>query len=367
MRGILSLFLFSCVLAASGCVSDTGNVAVEFTGADISGEGNASSTASSAPEGPQENAGTGIMDTAEETPPPEENEPPVENETLGENATGNATHDPCAGKLCDDSITTCPDGEVVSCRNVCSNMSGLCSSCIPDCSDHQLPEEACDIECGDCGILDEESCSCSIILYCSGNGICEPGYDSGSEWPDSPDCIGFGGCDDDDSCTRDVFDPNSQKCVHADICCDDGDECTVDFYDDDSGLCTHTYACCGNGICEPENNETEESCPADCFGEGEEPGDVKITAIDHQEEIVTLEGYGVDMTGWTIEDNASHVYSFPDGFVINNVVYIFTNGKTENSNDTYLFWGRGDSVWNNEGDTATLRNNTGDVVNTFTY
>ncbi|MCK4714290.1 MAG: lamin tail domain-containing protein [Candidatus Aenigmarchaeota archaeon] len=361
MRGIPLLVLVSCVLITSGCVSETGDVAVEFTGLEFSADDNMTEPVNeSLGEEPSEEVNESIGDDelSEDG-----------NETLQENIT----HDPCAGKLCDDSITTCPDGEVVSCENICSNRSGLCSSCIPDCSEHQLPKETCDIECGDCEVFDEEDCSSSILFYCSGNGICEPNYNGGGEWPDSPDCVGFGGCDDNDDCTQDVFDPNIQQCIHVDICCDDGDDCTLDEYDADTGLCEHTYICCGNGECEPENNETEENCPEDCFEEGEESGEVEILDIDPAgNETVTLSGSSVDLTNWTIEDEGSHVYTFPDGFVIDEIVYIHTVGCPADNNDTDLYWGIGDGtcrtaeIWNPH-DTATLRNQSGDVVDTFTY
>jgi hypothetical protein len=365
MRGILILFLISCILITSGCVSETGDVAVKFTGADISPQKNMSETVNETPmEEPSEDTNGSIEYRSMKED---------RNASSQENATENITHDPCAGKLCDDSITTCPDGKVVSCENVCSNKSGLCSSCIPDCSEHHLTEETCDIECGDCEIFDEKDCSCSIILYCSGNGICEPNYKGGGEWPDSPDCVGFGGCDDKDDCTQDVFDPNIQKCIHIDICCDDGDDCTLDEYDAGTGLCEHTYTCCGNGECEPENGETEGSCPEDCFEEGEEPGEVGILSINPTgNETVMLSGNSIDLTNWTIEDDASHVYTFPDGFVIDGIVYIHTVGCPADNNETDLYWGKSDGtcrtaeIWNPH-DTATLRNQSGDVVDTFTY
>jgi hypothetical protein len=346
MRGALVLFAILMVVVSSGCVSETGEVIINFTDFDS----------------PEQEAGiiTQEPNITNETAPPKEN--------ITEDEPENITHDLCADKICDESISTCPDGEAVTCENECDPETGLCSSCFPDCSGHQLPEE-CEFECGDCEHLDEEECECIIILYCEGNGICEPTND---EWPDSIDCVGFGGCDDDDACTQDTFNPNQQLCIHTDICCDDGDDCTVDYYNYTTDECEHSYACCGNMVCEPENGETEESCPLDCFEEEEEPGDVLIADIDPEGEIVTIEGYGIDLDGWSIEDAASNLYNFT-GFVIDGFAYLHSIGDPADNNETDLYWGtkdggpRSSPIWNNDGDTATLRNDSGYVVYTFTY
>lgn len=344
MHKLLFLLLLTALVVVSGCVSETGDTILEFT----DGE-------------PTE---SGI------TIPTLNNTEPDANAT---NVTGelpeNITHDLCAGKLCDDSISTCPDGTTVTCENECDPETGNCTSCIPECPE----EEPCEITaegCGECGKFDEEDCSCSIILYCDGNGVCEP---SNGEWPDSPDCVGFDGCDDDNDCTQDTFNPNQQVCIHTDICCDDSDDCTVDFFNYTTDECEHSYVCCGDGECQPENGETEESCPKDCLMEEEESGDVVILDLDPEEEIVTLEGYGILMDNWTIEDDSDHVYTFPDSFMIDGMVYLYTLGDPANNTDIYLYWGnqeggpRNSPIWNNDGDTATLRNDSGDVVYTFSY
>lgn len=357
MHKLLFLLLLPALVAASGCVSETGDTVLEFTDG--------------------EPAESGItIPTLNDTEPETNATGPAMNET--ENVTEevpeeNITHDPCADKLCDDSISTCPDGTTVTCENECDNETGLCSSCIPECPEPP-EEEPCEItaeDCGECGEFDEEECACSILLYCDGNGVCEP---SNNEWPDSPDCVGFDGCDDSDDCTQDTFNPNQQACIHTDICCDDSDDCTVDLFNYTTEDCEHTYVCCGDGECQPENGETEESCPEDCSVEGEEPGDVVILAIEPEgNETVTLDGYGILMDNWTIEDDDGHVYAFPDGFVIDGNVYLHTVGCPVDNNETDLYWGKVDGscrtgkIWDDTGDTATLRNDSGDVVDTLSY
>jgi hypothetical protein len=350
MKTLFLIIAAALVLVTSGCVRETGDVVINFTDLNISEQG----INLSGPEGPSEEPGA-----MEEPETPEEPEA---------NVTGEP--DPCEGVVCEDSITTCPDGEVIACENECDPGTGECTACVPDCTGHEAPEE-CELECGACKALDEEACECVTILSCDGNGICE-----GGEWPDGQDCQAFGGCDDGDGCTLDIFDFNRQSCSHVDICCDDGDECTEDYYNYTTDSCEHPYICCGNGICEPGNGETEENCPEDCpedAGEeaeeesGEEPGDVSIIHIDPEGETVTLEGYAIDMSGWTIEDAKFHVYFFPEGFVIDGTAYLNTFGNETDDNETWLFWGRSGPVWNNDGDNATLRNETGGIVSTYGY
>lgn len=268
-----------------------------------------------------------------------------ENITQEQETTSEEPTDPCAGVVCGETITTCPDGFVSTCMNTCDPETGECVSCKPDCTGHEKTEqEQCDMECDftKCEVLDEEECECKISLFCDGNGICEPG-----EYPGSEDC------------------PE----------CDDGDPCTQDSYDYELSSCAYEsiFPCCGNMEC--EEGETEESCPDDCLEE--QVGDARITYINYDApgddrkkenwngEWVELEGYNVDMTDWTIEDEANHVYTFPI-FMINGKVRLHS-GDGEN-NETDLFWNGGRRpIWNNDGDIATLKDNNGEIVDIYSY
>ena len=407
MRFALLIFVLSLVLITSGCTRETGNIVINFTDRNLSGQ----SITIELPGEPEE---TETNLTENETAGPEE--PP----------------EPCEGVVCEDSITTCPDGEAMTCENTCDNETGECTSCIPDCTGHG--KETCSLECGDCESLDEDECECVTRLNCEGNGICESG-----EWPDGGDCSSFDSCDDADDCTLDVFDFNSQSCSYVEICCDDADDCTLDVYNYTTHECQHTFICCSgaeaiiqgaiydsgtlslyvnnygdadltfdvyltfengsigmpggewkadfgelatftiSGVSDKLTEVTIQSRECEGvndfigsswiigLGEGEEPGDVNITHINETEETVTLEGYGVDMTNWTIEDAALHIYSFPDGFVINGIVFLHTYGNATDSNETNLFWGRGSAVWNNDHDSATLRNGLGEEASSYEY
>jgi hypothetical protein len=78
-------------------------------------------------------------------------------------------------------------------------------------------------------------------------------------------------------------------------------------------------------------------------------------------EYVTLKNVGTtsrNLTGWTIEDLAGHVYTF-GSFQLGagGKVRIHTGKGTNTSTDRY--WGRSWYVWNNTGDKARLHNSRG--------
>ncbi len=207
----------------------------------------------------------------------------------------------------------------------------------PDCTGHDSqpePEESeCDLWCdpAECKVLNEEMCRCEMALFCDGNGICETG-----EYPDSSDCPQ---CDDGDPCTQDGYDYGLASCVYESI-----------------------VPCCGNMDC--EEGEDDVACPEDCLEEQE--GDVRIVALDESEEWVDIEGYNVVMDGWTLSDSGEkHVYTFPDWFMIEGTVRLHRGYGNDSQTD--LFWQSNSYVWNNDGDTATIRDNYGVVVDMFTY
>jgi hypothetical protein len=190
--------------------------------------------------------------------------------------------------------------------------------------------------------LNEEECACNVVLFCDGNGICEEG-----EYPESEDCPE---CDDGDSCTEDAYDYGLGSCIYDEI-----------------------TPCCGNLEC--ESGEDESSCPDDCMREQE--GDVTIIQINYDApgddkikenwngEWVELEGYNVDMTGWTLEDEGGHIYTFPV-FLINGKVRLHSGDGEDNETDLYWNGGRR-PIWNNDGDTAVLKDSSGETADTYSY
>lgn len=72
------------------------------------------------------------------------------------------------------------------------------------------------------------------------------------------------------------------------------------------------------------------------------------------------------LTGWTLRDTASHVFTFPTFALAAGAAVEVHTGSGVNSAGN-LYWHEGDYIWNNSGDTATLRNAAGTVVDRCSY
>jgi micrococcal nuclease len=83
------------------------------------------------------------------------------------------------------------------------------------------------------------------------------------------------------------------------------------------------------------------------------------------DEYVAVENRGdttLDLSGWTVSDEADHTYPFPDGTVLDpgEQVTLRTGSGTDTA--TTLYWGQGSPVWNNDGDAVTVRAANGTVM-----
>lgn len=89
---------------------------------------------------------------------------------------------------------------------------------------------------------------------------------------------------------------------------------------------------------------------------------------DHEnlnDEYVTFRNEGdeaLELSGWTVEDEADHQYTVPSGFTLQagEEVTLHTGDGTDT--DTDLYWGSGRAVWNNGGDTVFVNNADGEQV-----
>ncbi|WP_049911278.1 lamin tail domain-containing protein [Halorubrum coriense] len=88
------------------------------------------------------------------------------------------------------------------------------------------------------------------------------------------------------------------------------------------------------------------------------------------DEYVVLENTGnetLELSGWTIEDEAGQRYTVPEGFKLaaGESVTIHTGSGT--STTTELYWGSGSPIWNNDGDTVIVSTPNGERVLEETY
>ncbi len=70
----------------------------------------------------------------------------------------------------------------------------------------------------------------------------------------------------------------------------------------------------------------------------------------------------VDMSGWQLKDEQNHVYTFPNGFILEAGASVKVHTGPGNDTNTDLYWGRRQAVWNNNGDTAYLYDAEGHLV-----
>ena len=75
----------------------------------------------------------------------------------------------------------------------------------------------------------------------------------------------------------------------------------------------------------------------------------------------------VQMQGYTLKDEANHIYTFGDFAVQPGRAFRLHSGQGRDTL-TELYWGLvGESVWNNDSDAAFLRDVQGNLVDTFAY
>ena len=88
------------------------------------------------------------------------------------------------------------------------------------------------------------------------------------------------------------------------------------------------------------------------------------------DEYVVFENTGdtaLDLSGWTVADTAGATYTFPDGTTLAPGAQVTLHTGMGENTATDLYWERGRAVWNNEGDTIIVRNDSGAVVLEETY
>ena len=100
---------------------------------------------------------------------------------------------------------------------------------------------------------------------------------------------------------------------------------------------------------------------------------IRITNIDYAAEWVEVTNTGsslVNLGGWTLSDKTTHIFTFPTGFSLNSSesVRVFSGAAKAScvTSTSSLCW-TGTNIWDNAGDTATLRTSSGVIASTYTY
>lgn len=106
-----------------------------------------------------------------------------------------------------------------------------------------------------------------------------------------------------------------------------------------------------------------------------DPGSLAVANVhadaagnDHENEngeYVVFENVGgeaLDLSGWTVSDEAGHTYRFPTGFTLaaGAQVTLYTGSGSDSA--TELYWGSDSAIWNNGGDTIIVKSDDGIVV-----
>ena len=95
---------------------------------------------------------------------------------------------------------------------------------------------------------------------------------------------------------------------------------------------------------------------------------VYVSDLSLQDEWVEITNKGsspISLKGWKIEDDGSkHTYTFPSCMLDSQTAAtLYTEEGTDTA--TELYWGSGNPIWNNDGDTAYLYDDSGYLVSTL--
>jgi micrococcal nuclease len=101
--------------------------------------------------------------------------------------------------------------------------------------------------------------------------------------------------------------------------------------------------------------------------EADAPGNDNDNPNGEWVEIANQGAESVQMQGYTLKDEANHIYTFGDFILEPEKALRLFSGQGQN-NETELYWGSvGESIWNNGGDTAFLRDVQGALIDSYAY
>lgn len=74
----------------------------------------------------------------------------------------------------------------------------------------------------------------------------------------------------------------------------------------------------------------------------------------------------VNLTGWTVSDEAAHRYLFPK-FILRAKAKVTLRTCLGKNTDFEIFWGSRRPIWNNDGDTIFIRDADGNLILSYVY
>ena len=84
-------------------------------------------------------------------------------------------------------------------------------------------------------------------------------------------------------------------------------------------------------------------------------------------EVVNQGSEPVQMQGYTLKDEANHIYTFGNFTLKSGASFQLSSGQGSDTNSE-LYWNLvGESVWNNDSDAAFLRDAEGALVDSYAY
>jgi hypothetical protein len=86
-------------------------------------------------------------------------------------------------------------------------------------------------------------------------------------------------------------------------------------------------------------------------------------------ETVTLRNVGTNPTwlkGWTVRDASGHVYTI-GGVTLKVGASLVLHTRSGTNSGGHLYWGSSSAIWNNSGDTASLRSSSGTLMDSCRY
>ncbi|USZ68506.1 lamin tail domain-containing protein [Halorussus salilacus] len=75
----------------------------------------------------------------------------------------------------------------------------------------------------------------------------------------------------------------------------------------------------------------------------------------------------LDLSGWTVADEAGHAYAFPEGTALAPGEALTLHTGEGRDGEGRLYWGSDAPVWNNDGDTVFVRTDEGELVAEESY